>query len=88
MDHQRYKETIRFTQRLYKKAKNTRPHTDWEKFKAKQVLVKNLLTQAHGDHLSSLLNFDNNDVRERVSVTKKFWSYVKSKRRDISEYHS
>ena len=46
--------------------------------------VKDLLAQAHEDHLSSLLNFDNNDERERVSVTKKFWSYVKSKRRDIS----
>ena len=31
---------------------------------------------------SSQLNFDNNNERERVS--KKFWSYVKSKRRDIS----
>jgi len=78
------KKQIRLKQRLYKKAKNTRLHTDWAKFKAKQVAVKNLLAQAHEDHLSSLLNFDNNDERERISVTKKFWSYVKSKRRDIS----
>ena len=78
------KKQIRFKQRLYKKAKNTRLRTDCEEFKDKHVLVKNLLAQAYRDHLSSLLNFHNNDGRERASVIKKFWSYVKSRRGDIS----
>ena len=46
------KKQICLKQHLYKKAKNTRLHTDWAKFKAKQVAVKDLLAQAHEDQLS------------------------------------
>ena len=43
---------------------------------------KDELAQAHEDYVTSLLNInDTDDSKQRVSVTKKFWSYVKSKRR-------
>ena len=78
------KEQIRSKQRLYKKAKNTRLQSDWCRFKTKQQEVRDLLDQSHKEYLDSLLTFDNSKERERVSVMKKFWNYVNSKRRDRS----
>ena len=79
------KNRINLKNRLYKKAKHTKKLADWTKFKTVQQQVKDELAQAHEDYVTSLLNInDTDDSKQRVSVTNKFWSYVKSKRRDLS----
>ena len=76
---------IRKKQRLYNKAKRTRREEDWKIFKSLRNAIKAELTKAHNDYVLGLLDIkeSNDETVQSYSVSKKFWSYIRSKRKDV-----
>ncbi|CAG2206628.1 unnamed protein product [Mytilus edulis] len=73
---------IRKKQRVYNKAKRTNNEKHWEEFKLLRKTVKTKLEEAHQNYISKLLEVDEEGERKTPVVGKKFWQYVKSKKRD------
>ncbi|CAG2185990.1 unnamed protein product [Mytilus edulis] len=76
------KTMIRKKQRVYNKAKRTNNEKHWEEFKLLRKTVKTKLEEAHQNYISKLLEVDEEGERKTPVVGKKFWQYVKSKKRD------
>ena len=73
------KRLIRIKKRRYDKAKQSGTTEDWETFKEFRRFVKHELIKSHDEYI---LDTDGKDNGFKIS--KKFWSYVKSKRRDMT----
>ena len=58
---------------LYDKAKRTGSHTDWCNYK--QARINSLLETAHRNYCTNLFN-------DSSKSKKRFWSYIKTKRKD------
>ena len=71
---------MRKKQRLYNKAKKTGDVADWQKFKSMRKHIKKQLVIAHNDYVSDLLSFPKDLNLNKPVPTKRFWSYIKSKK--------
>ena len=71
---------MRKKQRLYNKAKKTGDVADWQKFKSLRKHIKKQLVIAHNDYVSDLLSFPKDLNLNKPVPTKRFWSYIKSKK--------
>ena len=74
------KRMIRKKQRLYNKAKRTGNATDWRNFKIIRKQIKSQLTTAHDEYVADLLSFSKDYSTNKPVPTKRFWSYIKSKK--------
>ena len=66
---------MKLRKRLYDKAKQTGNYTDWCGYKQVKNEVNSLLETAHRNYCSNLFN-------DTSKSKKKFWSYIKSIRKD------
>ena len=73
---------IRIKKRRYDKAKQSGTTEDWETFKEFRRFVKHELIKSHDEYIKGILDTDGKDNGFKIS--KKFWSYVRSKRRDMT----
>ena len=76
------KRLIRIKKIRYDKAKQSGTPGDWETFKEFRRFVKHELIKSHDEYIKGILDTDGKDNGSKIS--KKFWSYVRSKRRDMS----
>ena len=74
---------IRKKHKLYKRARKSNSQVDWKKFKDLRKATKKRLTIAHDNYLLDLLKTDDMDLETRKpTITKRFWTYIRSKRQD------
>ena len=71
---------MRKKQRVYNLAKRMQNPQHWKKFKELRKTWKWSLLVAHNDYVLGLLNWW--DKKNSPSIGKKFWTYIKSKRKD------
>ena len=71
---------IRKKQRLYNKAKMSQCIGDWTKFRRLRKVIKESLSEAHHNYISSLLEPSGDD--HKPTMRKRFWTYIKSMRKD------
>ena len=77
------KRMIRKKQKLYNRARKSNSQADWKKFKDLRKATKKRLTLAHDKYLLDLLKTDDMDFETRKpTMTKRFWTYIRSKRQD------
>ena len=77
------KRMIRKKQKLYNRARKSNSQADWKKFKDLRKVTKKRLTLAHDKYLLDLLKTDDMDFETRKpAMTKRFWTYIRSKRQD------
>ena len=69
------KQKMKLRKCLYDKAKWTNTYTDWCDYKKVRNEVNSLLETAHCNYCANLFN-------DSSSSKKRFWSYIKSKRKD------
>ena len=69
------KQKMKLRKRLYDKAKRTGNYTDWCDYKQARNEVNILLETAHRNYCTNLFN-------DSSSSKKRFWSYIKTKRKD------
>nr|XP_054755967.1 uncharacterized protein LOC129261972 [Lytechinus pictus] len=62
--------------RLYKKARRSRSHSDWETYKTKRNSVQRAKESAHSEYLQNVVG------GSLMTDAKKFWRYVKAQRRE------
>ena len=75
------KRMIRKKQKLYNRVRKSNSHVDWKKFKDLRKATKKRLTPAHDKYLLDLLKTDDMDFETRKpTMTKRFWTYIRSKR--------
>ena len=67
-------------QGVYNLAKRAQNAQHWKKFKEQRKTWKWSLLVAHNDYVLGLLDWS--DKKNSTSIGKKFWSYIKSKRKD------
>lgn len=79
------KRMIRKKQKLYNRARKSNSQADGKKFKDLRKATKKRLTLAHDKYLLDLLKIDDMDFETRKpTMTKRFWTYIRSKRQDNS----
>ena len=71
---------IRKKQRSYNLAKKTNDRQDWKKFKDLRKASKHKLAEARNNYVLNLL--DSPDEASPPKISKRFWSYIKSTRKD------
>ena len=71
---------IRKKQQYYNKARKTQIEEHWKEFRNIRRATKRAIEQSRDNYVLGLLNF--NQGAKSYSVSKKFWSYIKSKRND------
>ena len=71
---------MRKTQGVYNLAKRTQNPQHWKKFKELRKTWKRSLLVAHNDCVLGLLDWL--DKKNSLSIGKKFWTYIKSKRKN------
>ena len=76
------KRLIRIKKRRYDKAKQSGTPEDWETFKEFRRFVIHELIKSHDEYNKGILDTDGKD--NGFEISKEFWSYVISKRRDMS----
>ena len=76
------KRLIRIKKRRYDKAKQSGTPEDWETFKEFRRFVKHERIKSHDEYIKGILDTDGKDNGFKIS--KEFWSYVRSKRRDMT----
>ena len=76
------KRLISIENRMYDKAKQSGTPEDWETFKEFRRFVKHELFKSHDEYIEGILDTYGKDNAFKIS--KKFWSYVRSKRRDMT----
>ena len=74
------KRMTRKKQRLYNKARRTDNPSDWKKFKEMRKCIKKQLTIAHNEYVSDLLTAPEKSRSNKEVPSKRFWSYIKSKK--------
>ena len=85
----RIKRLIRQKQRRYNTARRTKSDHDWHKFKQLRKTVHKELEIAHQNYVNELFDFDEFDNstvagNRNPQITKRFWRYIKAKRKDQS----
>ena len=79
---------IRKKQRRYNTACQLGREQDWQNFRCLRKLIHREMEAAHQAYINGLLDLDNNCDSDRdcksVGLTKRFWQYIKAKRRDSS----
>ena len=78
------KRLIRKKKRRYDKAKQSGRPEDWETFKEFRRFVKQELIKSHDEYIKGILDTDGKDNGSKFKISKKFWSYVRTKRRDTT----
>jgi hypothetical protein len=63
--------------KLYNKARKTRLDQDWAKYRRVRNDIRTALDDAHEKYINDILNVD--ALKEKP---KRFWSYIKSKKKD------
>ncbi|CAC5406833.1 unnamed protein product [Mytilus coruscus] len=76
------KTIIRNKQRVYNKANRTNNKKYWKEFKLLRKTVYFKLEEAHQNYISQILKVDEDGERKTLVGRKKFWQYVRSKKRD------
>ena len=77
------KRMIRKKHKLYNRARKSNSQADWKMFKDLRKATKKRLTIAHNNYLLDLLKTDDMDLETRKpTITKRFWTYIRSKRQD------
>ena len=75
---------IRKKKRRYDKAKQSGTPEDWETFKTFRRFVKQELINSHDEYIKGILDADGKDNGSKFKISKKFWSYVRTKRMDTT----
>ena len=75
---------IRTKKRRYDKAKQSGTPENCETFKEFRRFVKKELIKKHDEYIKGILDADGKDNGSKFKISKKFWSYVKTKRRDTT----
>ena len=78
------KRLIRKKKRRYDKAKQSGTPEDWEMFKEFRRFVKQELIKSHDEYIKGILDADGKDNGSKFKISKKCWSYVRTKRRDTT----
>ena len=81
------KRLIRQKQRRYNTAKRYRRESDSQNYKEIRTQIHKKLRDEHRKYVVRLLEIDPSDdtnLHTNAKITKRFWSYVKSKRKDAS----
>ncbi len=78
MDYTSYLMNDSKKERYYNKAHKTRMEQQWKDIRNIRRATKWEIEQSHDNYVLGLLNI--NQGANSYSVTKKFWSYIKSKR--------
>ena len=65
---------------FYNKARRTNNPRDWKKFKELRKHIKKRLSFAHNEYVSELLSAPEESSPSKPVQTKRFWSYIKSKK--------
>ena len=85
------KEALNRRDRAYKKWRKSRAEKDRAKFCKRRSQAQATLRTAHREYTESILNLDLlkqddyiDTTRDKQSVSKRFWGYVKSKRKDAT----
>ena len=76
------KRLISIKKRRYDKAKQSGTHDDWEMFNEFRRFAKHELIKSHYEYIEGILDTDGKDNAFKIS--KKVWSYIRSKRRDMT----
>ncbi|VDI55908.1 Hypothetical predicted protein [Mytilus galloprovincialis] len=77
------KRLIRKRQRRYNTAKNYDTSENWEKNRKARDIVKQTMTEAHDKYIRGILNDESaNEEQKRPTMGKKFWQYIKSRKKD------
>ena len=63
----------------YDKAKQSGRPEDWETFKEFRRFVKQELIKSHDEYIKGILDTDGKDNGSKFKISKKFWSYVRTK---------
>ena len=77
------KNMLRCKQRLFNQARKTNKEEDKSAFRHLRKIIKKDLNKSHMEYVTSLLDFgqiENN--KPKCSITKRFWSYIKGRKRD------
>ena len=82
----RIKRLIRQKQRRYNAARHSHSEQDWRKFRNLRKVVHNEMRKAHRNYINNLLDIGDDVTSENTkpSITKRFWQYIKAKRKDSS----
>ena len=85
----RIRRLIRQKQRRYNTARRTKSDQNWHKFKQLRKTVHKEIEIAHRNYVNNLFDFDECDDRNgtensKPRMTKRFWRYIKAKRKDQS----
>ena len=75
---------IRKKKRRYDKAKQSGTPEAWEKFKEFRRFAKQELIKSHDEYIKGILDTDGKEKGYKFKISKKFWSYVITKRRDTT----
>ena len=70
--------------RRYDKAKQSGTPEDWENFTEFRRFVKQEVIKRHDEYITGILDTDGKDNGSKFKISKKFWSYVRTKRRDTT----
>ena len=74
--------TIHRRNRAYEKWKQTNSPETHQKFLTLRSVCQKRLRKAHQDYLDNIFNLENNSEPDKATVTKRFWTFVKSKKKD------
>ena len=74
------KQKMKTRKHLYDKAKQTNTHTDWSAYKQARNEVNSLLENAHRNYCSKLFE-------DSGTCKKRFWTYIKNKKKITLELH-
>ena len=73
---------IRKKQRLYNKAKKSGKDSDWKDFRDLRKHIKGILEKAHSSYVENILDVNlDGENKQEYTIGKRFWKYIKSKRR-------
>ncbi|MEW8544204.1 MAG: reverse transcriptase family protein, partial [Candidatus Thiodiazotropha sp.] len=70
--------------KLFKKQRASKHHKDFEKYKSMKARVQKAERQAYWSYLDQLINFGDPDTETQLGKMKRFWSFVKSLKKDNS----
>ena len=79
------KQLIRRKQRRYNSAKKYNRLQDWQSYRDTRTLIHKKLREGHNKYINGLLEETdqcNEKDRQSTRITKRFWTYIRSKRKD------
>ena len=76
------RELITDTHRAFAAWKRTKSEAAHKTFTILRSLCQNKIRKAHSNYLKNILDFDSNLDNDKKKASKRFWTYVKSKKKD------